>query len=84
MTKANDHKLVRELVAFIKRNGLKGVVMVGVANDGTAISASAGATRKICDALGPVLREPEIDALLYDVDSRVLATEMAKENGKKA
>jgi hypothetical protein len=75
--KANNHPLVKDLRRILDKHGLKGAVLVSITDAGRIQAASAGKTVKLCNALGPVLKEPEINALAFEMDMRMMATEEA-------
>ena len=75
--KANNHPLVKDLRRILDKHGMKGAVLVGITDTGHILSASAGKTVKLCNALGPVLKEPEIETLAVEMDMRIMATEDA-------
>jgi len=75
--KANNHPLVKDLRRVLDKHGLKGAVLVGITDTGHILSASAGKTVKLCNALGPVLKDDAIAELAFEMDMRMMATEDA-------
>ena len=65
--KANHHPLVRDLRKILDRHGLAGAVLMGITPDGETTAVSAGHDVKTCNALGPILDEPEIDLIFIEM-----------------
>lgn len=65
--KDNQHPLVKSLRSLLKRHDLAGAVLIAISRDGDLQAVSAGHDVKACNALGPVLDEPEIDMLQYEM-----------------
>lgn len=76
--KANNHPIVKDLRRMLDIHKMKGAVLVMISEDGRFAAVSAGKTRALCDAIGPVLKEPEISHLAYEIDSRIIASEKAR------
>ncbi len=77
-TKANNHPLIRDLRQLIKKHNLSGVVMLGLDREFETIAASAGHDVKTCNALGPILSDPNVDLLFIEILGAV-ATRSAKQ-----
>jgi len=75
--KANNHPLVKDLRRILDKHGLKGAVLVSITDAGRIQVASAGKTVKLCNALGPALKDDAIAELAVEMDMRMMATEDA-------
>ncbi len=68
-TKANNHPLVKDLRRILDKHNLAGAVLVVIDDEGSTQAVSAGRTVPLCNAMGPVLDEPEVELLELEMYS---------------